>query len=127
MTLASDIAALERLELERGAALMAGDIDKLATLVAEDLVHIHLNGQIDDKATYLGGVRDKYRFHNVVRGPLNIRVYADVAIMVGTLTQQVTVKPTGATLDIKAITTQAWLRTADGWIQTTCHSAPLPA
>lgn len=113
-------------ESERCAALMAGDIDRLADMLAEDLVHIHLNGQSDGKAAYLDGARTKYRFHRLRRGPLNIRVYGDFAVMTGPLSQMIEVVATGETIDVSATTTQTWVRQDGRWLLNTCHNAAVP-
>ncbi|MFC7400606.1 nuclear transport factor 2 family protein [Chelatococcus sp. GCM10030263] len=123
----SSVSMLEEEERRRCAALMAGDAETLAAMLTDDLVHIHLTGKIDDKVGYLEGFRTKYLFRDVERGPLNIRIWGDCAVMVGTLTQKVVVKETGATHDIRAVTTQTWLRIGGRWLQSTCHNAPLTA
>lgn len=119
------IAALRAAEGQRCEALMAGDVDSLATMLTDDLVHIHLTGKIDDKAHYLDGVRGKYQFRDVKRGPLNIRIWGDSAVMVGLLTQQIVVPETGDVHDIRAVTTQTWQKVDGRWLQSTCHNAPL--
>jgi len=119
------ILALEEAERQRCAALMEGGVDALAEMLTEDLVHIHLTGKIDDKAGYLAGVRGKYQFRNIERGPLNIRVWGDSAVMVGPLSQQIVVKENGAVHDIRAVTTQTWHWIDGRWQQGTCHNAPL--
>jgi ketosteroid isomerase-like protein len=106
--------------------LMRGDVDKLSALMADDLVHIHGNGHIDDKAGYLAGVADKFRFHDVERHDLRVRVYGAVAVMTGRLTQTVVVRATNESHPIQAVTTQTWNRTDHGWLQSTCHNAFLP-
>jgi len=112
-----------RLEKDRCAALTSGDVEALSDLMADDLVHIHGNGAIDDKAGYLEGVETKYVFHRVERGNLNIRVYADVVVVIGALDQTVSVRGTDKLNAIKAITTQTWVRSGASWKQSTCHNA----
>lgn len=114
---------ITRLEKSRCAALTSGDVKVLSALMADDLVHIHGNGAIDDKAGYLKGVETKYIFHRVERGDLNIRVYADVAVVIGTLDQSVSVRGTDKLNAIRAITTQTWVRSGGSWKQSTCHNA----
>ena len=121
-----DAQALELLEQRRCTALMAADADGLELLLAEDLVHIHLNGHIDPKLAYLEGVRRKYRFSKLVRGPLTIRFFGEVAVMTGLLTQTVDVLETGDVLDVRAMTTQVWHRHNGTYLLNTCHNAPLP-
>lgn len=117
--------ALQEAERLRCDALMQGRAEDLAGMLTEDLVHIHLTGKIDDKLGYLDGVRGKYQFRDVKRGPLNIRVWGDSAVMVGPLTQQILVTETGAVHDIRAVTTQTWQKIGGRWLQSTCHNAPL--
>jgi ketosteroid isomerase-like protein len=111
------------LEQQRCAALTTGDITALRELMADDLVHVHGNGAMDNKADYLKGVETKYVFHRVERGELNIRIYDDVAVVVGTLDQTVSVRGTDKLNQIKAIATQTWVRNDAGWKQSTCHNA----
>jgi ketosteroid isomerase-like protein len=113
-------------EAQRCSALMAGDISALGALMSDDLVHVHGNGKIDGKDAYLDGVAKLYVFHGVERGKLNIRLYGNVAVVVGTLQQTVSVRGVEKINEISAITTQTWLRDAAGWKQTTCHNAFLP-
>ncbi len=121
----TEVAGLEQAEARRCAALMAGDAATLEAMLADSLVHIHLNGRVDDKPGYLAGFRDKYLFRDVARGPLNIRIWGDSAVMVGPLTQRLTVRETGQELAVRAITTQTWQRTGGQWRLTTCHNAPV--
>jgi hypothetical protein len=115
-----------RLEERRCAALTSGNVEELRDLMADDLVHIHGNGAIDDKAGYLKGVETKYVFHRVERGDLKIRIYEDFAVVIGALDQTLSVRGIDNLNHIKAITTQTWIRTSAGWKQNTCHNAFLP-
>lgn len=119
-TTRDEILALEK---RRCAALTSGNVEALHDLMADDLVHIHGNGATDDKAGYLKGVETKYVFHRVERGDLNIRIYGDVAVVIGTLDQTVSVRGIDKPNEIKAITTQTWVRTGGAWKQSTCHNA----
>jgi Domain of unknown function (DUF4440) len=109
------------LEKRRCAALTSGNVAALGALVADDLVHIHGNGTIDDKAAYLQGVESKYRFHRIERGDLKIRVYDDVVVVNGPLNQTVSVNGVDKLNEIRAMATQTWIRSAEGWKQNTCH------
>lgn len=119
-----DLHLAERL---RCAAIMEGDVDALATMLANDLVHVHLPGRIDNKSGYLEGVRNKYLFRDLTRGPLDIRIYGNVAVMIGELTQKLILRTTWEVRDIRAITSQVWLKSETRWLLTTCHNAPLAA
>jgi len=114
---------IERLEGLRCEALMAGNVGTLGGLMADDLVHIHGTGDIEDKATYLLGVQDKYCFHRVERGALQMRAYGDVVVVNGPLRQTISLRGTNQRRDVDAVVTQLWIRVEDGWRQNTCHNA----
>lgn len=113
------IAEITQLEEERGRALVNADWAALAALLADDLVHIHTMGLIDDKASYLEGVRTKLDYVEVKRVSLDIRLYGEIAIATGVLDQKLRIKPSGAIVDIHAATTQTWIRQNDRWLQNT--------
>ncbi|MGL5166889.1 MAG: nuclear transport factor 2 family protein [Afipia sp.] len=119
------IADLQFAERLRCAAIMEGDVDVLATMLADDLIHVHLPGRIDNKSGYLEGVRNKYLFRDLTRGLLDIRIYGNVAVMIGVLTQKLILGTTWEVRDIRAITSQVWLKAETRWLLTTCHNAPL--
>ncbi|RBP11375.1 uncharacterized protein DUF4440 [Roseiarcus fermentans] len=119
------LTSLEEVERRRCKALMDGDVEALGSLLSDDLVHIHLTGKIDDKAGYLSGFKSKFIFKDVERGPLDIRVWDECAVMIGRLTQTIVVRETGERHDIRAVTSQTWRRVEGRWLQTTCHNAPV--
>ena len=119
-TVRDEIIALEK---RRCVALTSGNIEAVRELMADDLVHIHGNGAMDDKAGYLKGVETRYVFHRIERGDLNIRVYGDVAVVIGPLDQTVSGRGIDKLNQIKAIATQTWVRTGADWKQSTCHNA----
>jgi hypothetical protein len=53
---------IRRLENERGRALVRKDWHALAALIGEDLVHVHADGLVEDKAGYLESARAKLDF-----------------------------------------------------------------
>ena len=112
---------IEQLEKIRCDALTSGNVAALGALLADDLIHIHGSGTIDDKAAYLKGVENKYKFHRIERGDLTIRVYGNVVVVNGPLNQTVSVNGIDKLNQIKAVTTQTWVRGKGGWKQSTCH------
>jgi len=102
-----------------------GDVAGLEKLLADNLVHIHLNGHVDDKAAYLLGISEKFAFKALSRGALTVRVFGDAAVMTGLLMQTLIVRKSGHLMDIKAMTTQVWNRQGNGYVLNTCHNATL--
>lgn len=116
---------IRALENRRIAALVSADLAVLDGLLADDLVHVHGTGKIDDKEEYLRGVAGKYKFHAIRRGDLNIRVFGDLAIVTGRLSQTVSLQGDDRLIDVDAIVTQTWIRDKDDWKQNTCHTGAI--
>lgn len=72
---------LELLEQERIAAIAAGDASTLGKVLADDYVHVHGTGHVDDKTGFIKSIVERPR--QSTRGPLTIRVYGDMAVITG--------------------------------------------
>ncbi|BDB28690.1 hypothetical protein Tamer19_37620 [Cupriavidus sp. TA19] len=112
-------AEIARLENERCRALVAADVDALDVLVADDVIHVHANGKVDDKPAYLAMVRGQVIFLRASRESLAVRVQGDMAVAVGRLLQSIEMRETSQRIDMDVMTTQAWRREAGGWRQVT--------
>ncbi len=110
---------IKRLENERGRALINQDWPALAALMGEDLVHVHANGLVDDKAAYLENARTKLDYLKFERLSLTVRCYGDIVVATGILFQSVRVKGPETVVDVKAATTQTWVRRDGRWLQNT--------
>jgi len=73
------------LDLERGrcAAIGACDVGALQHLLADDYVHVHMSGKIDDRERHLRVVKDSPR--KPIPGETLVRVYGDLAVITGHL------------------------------------------
>lgn len=76
-----DIAVLTALEDARCRAISAGDLDTLRAMLTDDYLHVHMTGRVDDRAGHLAAVAERPRRSE--RGALDIRVYGDLAVLVG--------------------------------------------
>lgn len=72
-------------EEQRRRALLAVDLDALADLYDDSLVHTHAPGLTHDKAQLLEHVRTRRAYLDMRRGDLLIRVIGEVAIITGRL------------------------------------------
>ncbi|WP_324709309.1 nuclear transport factor 2 family protein [Pseudomonas citronellolis] len=106
-----------RLESERCRALVQRDLQTLAALMDDALVHVHATGKVDDKAQYLEMVARHIDFLSVERSDMRVRVFGDTAIASGRLEQAIVLRESGEERLMKAYTTQVWLRGEDGWRQ----------
>jgi ketosteroid isomerase-like protein len=120
--MAEAIEAVAACERRRCRALVERDLAALNGLVRDDLVHIHATGSADDRAGYLKGVETAIDFLKVERQDLNIRIYADVAIMTGGLQQTIRIVRTGVEHVMNAMATQVWVREDGAWKQASFHA-----
>lgn len=72
---------LEAMEKQRTAAIASGDAKTLASLLADDYVHVHGIGRVDNKEGFIKSIVERPR--ETTRGPLTIRVYGDMAVITG--------------------------------------------
>lgn len=109
--------AIRQAEERRCRYLMDDDLEGLETVVAPDLVHVHATGVVDDKANYLRGVRERFRFLSVARPEMNVRVLGATAIVTGRLEQRIQMRDTSQLVDLVTFTTQVWTLTNGTWRQ----------
>lgn len=112
-----DGAEIKKLEEARGRALVNSDWAALEALLADDLVHIHANGQIENKSEYLTSVRTKLEFLKFERPSLRVRSYGNWAVATGEFLQTVRVKGPGTVVELRAASTQTWVKTNGRWLQ----------
>lgn len=106
-------AELVALEERRQNALIDGDLAALDAIFDEDLIHIHAPGVVHTKALLLEHVGTRRAYLDIVRGELGIRVFGDVAIMVGLITNTLR-NPDGSTREQRGQVTQVVRRGTDG-------------
>jgi hypothetical protein len=82
------------------------------------LIHIHSSGKVEGKFAYLEGVAHRLKFDEVLRGPMSFLVLTDVVIATGPLQQTVEYRATSEKKRMHLFTTQVWMRSGSGWLQT---------
>jgi hypothetical protein len=104
-------AELLKLDQERCKAITESNWTRYSELMADDLVHIHATGRIENKTQVLEGMRASPRA-TYRGGEITVRVYGDTAVMVGSQFNKVgTQQPT------ESAVTQVWVRRAGKWQQ----------
>jgi ketosteroid isomerase-like protein len=78
-----DVSELLELEQRRCAAISAGDIEALKSLLSDDYVHVHMTAAVDDRAGHLRAVAKRPR--TTSRGEIHVRIYGDLAVLTGEL------------------------------------------
>lgn len=110
-----DIAEVLETEEARQHALIAKDLAALEWLLADDLVHVHSSGMVHGKAQFIAHLDRMGGFRSIVRGPLDIRVEGDLAIVTGTTINGVRSIQTGEDITLEGFATQIMRRGKRGW------------
>jgi ketosteroid isomerase-like protein len=112
-------------EERRRRALIDGDLAALDDLFDASLVHIHAPGVVHDKAQLLEHVATNQAYLDIVRGELTVRVFGDVAVVTGPITNRLRTRDGGErTLD--GVVTQVLRRCDDGaWRFVSFQMTPL--
>ncbi|WP_066561047.1 nuclear transport factor 2 family protein [Croceicoccus bisphenolivorans] len=106
-------AAVIAVEDRRRAAVVAGDVKALEEIFADDLVHIHSTGLVHDKATLIAHIVARRQFVAIDRGPLDVRIIGDVAIITGPMTNHMTIE--GQPRTMQGMVTQVLRLESSGW------------
>ena len=108
MSSESEIIALEA---RRCDAIGSGDLDALASVLADDYLHVLAPGRTVNKAEYIEIIRNSPR--RPKRGALQVRLYGDAAVLTGDLENNIGVAGEAVRV-IPAFCTQVAAREDDG-------------
>ena len=109
------------LEQRRCAAISSGDIETLKSLLSDDYVHVHMTAAVDDRAGHLQAVAKRAR--TTSRGEIQVRVYGDLAVLTGELTNQMAVGQ--EVRAVRAYCHQVAVRRAGAWRFVSIQLTPL--
>jgi catechol 2,3-dioxygenase-like lactoylglutathione lyase family enzyme len=109
----SVIDELLAIEKQRCQAVSTNDRKVLEELLADDLLHTHVTGRTEDKATYLAALSGRPR--RTSRGPLSVNVQGDVAVMAGQQTNSFESDDGGPDVLREAHALQVWVRREGRW------------
>ncbi|HET6177154.1 MAG TPA: nuclear transport factor 2 family protein [Candidatus Sulfotelmatobacter sp.] len=83
------IAAIKQVSRDMGDAMVAGDVQKLNQIYADDWTEIGSSGEVDTKESLL---RDFKSFHDKLEwfelGPIDVQVFGNVAVAQGRVTEK---------------------------------------
>lgn len=100
-------------EERRRDALVAGDIDRLAELFDDSLIHIHAPGLVHTKALLLEHVSVRRAYIEITRQDLLVRVFGDTAVITGGIVNRMHA-PDGGERIVDGVVTQVLHRAGDG-------------
>lgn len=119
-------AAVLAAEHRRHQALLADDLAALAEVLADDLSITHTRGLTQNKAELLDYIRNEMRFTAVERASTQVRLYGDVAVMTGEVTNVAVGRKRGDIVEVRSQTLQVWHRSAAGWKMVALQATALP-
>ena len=115
---------LQALELKRCSAITDGDVDTLRAMLSDDYVHVHMTGLVDTRDGHLKAVSSRPR--RTTRGELTIRVYNDLAVLTGELTNFMQTRD-GQNVEMPAYCHQVAARANGTWQFVAIQLTPLAA
>lgn len=83
--------------------------------------HVHASGRLERYQEYLDRLGANAAERRTTRGPLEVRVYGDAAVMTGRLTFDMTPADGSEAMHIEGVATQVWVRVRGEWRQTAFH------
>jgi uncharacterized protein (TIGR02246 family) len=85
----SDVDAIKQISQDMGDAMIAGDINKLSQIFADDWVTVGSSGEVTTKKTML---TDFKSFHDKLEwfenGPIDVQVFGDIAVACATVKEK---------------------------------------
>jgi len=120
------VAEIKALEDQRYDAMLNGDLSTLERLCSADLVYTHSNAQRDSKAEYLDQVKTgHFRYFEISRPEEEIRIFGDMAMVVGRMLARVAVGGVEKHLDNRFLA--VWIRRSGNWLLLAYQPTPVPA
>jgi ketosteroid isomerase-like protein len=107
-------AAVRDVERARFRAMVANDVEELSRLLADDVVYIHSNGEVESKADFLRRLRSgSLRYRSVEPADVRVRIYGHTAVTTGRSRMAVT--SAGADREFEIRYTAVYAANAGRW------------
>lgn len=118
MALKTTEAEILQLSLDKFRWKTEGKIDLIANLFDEDLVFIHITGQVTTKAEWINQLRSKsFVYNRIEQKEAAVKAYGDTAVLVGKATFTVN----GGSV-YKLIYTEVYTKKNDQWKLVNLHT-----
>lgn len=112
-------------EERRFQAITDNDFAAIDDSLADEVWMLHALGYSDDKATFIAGLKSANSRRTFTRGPADVRIYGDIAVLIGNYTVDIAPNDGSQTQHIDATGMQVWVRRDERWQLAAHHSAPL--
>ena len=122
-SLSNNEAEIQALEVTRLVALAENNVEAVGQLMADDLVHVHATGAVQNKAEYLAQLAELPR--TTQRTSLSVRTYGEVAVLTGQVVNTIKRAPHMPAESIPMAVTQVAHRQAGRWTFVSFHATRL--
>ena len=120
-----EIAAIERLEDERYAAMLGKDVAGLDRLLHTDLVYMHSSGIADNKASYIEGLGNAtWDYKRIERSDQTVRVHGGLGLVFNRISISIVVRGIPKELDNRALA--VWVADGSTWTLIALQSGAVP-
>ena len=102
-------------ERARADAVVAGDLDRLGAMLADDLLYVHATGVRHDKAQWLAVLSSGPRFLAVDLVAPRVSLMGDGALVVGELHLRLRRNPDSEPVQARSWVSQCWVCGDGGW------------
>jgi ketosteroid isomerase-like protein len=117
-----DVQAAEK---KRFAAMIAGDLDTLGALLADELTYTHSSGRVDTKVQFLDSLRTgRQKYFAIAPEDTAVRVFGDTAVSTGQSAMHVSAGGQESRFRIRF--TDVWVRRGGRWQMVAWQSTRLP-
>lgn len=114
---------IHQLERDWVDAMIAGDIDKLNQIVADDWTE-GIPGKIGTKASFLADVRSgRHKLETCTFGPSDVKVFGDVAVLQGSVTETSSTDGQHTTYQVGYM--DVWVKRGARWVVVRSHANKL--
>jgi ketosteroid isomerase-like protein len=122
----SAVDQVKALEKQRFEVTVKGDYDALGKLLADDLIYVHSNGNVDKGKTFLDNLRaGRSKYKSIEPLEMNARQLGEFVFIDGRGKFQV--ESNGQTNDLLLTYLDVWAKRGTSWQMVHWHSARMPA
>ena len=113
------------LDAERMAAMVAGDLDTLGRILADDLSYVHTSAAIDTKSSIMEAIGNgRLNYQKMAARNVKVRDYGDTAVVRGKADVEVTSGGNDLTFSLEF--TEVYVNGGAGWQMVAWQSTRLP-
>jgi ketosteroid isomerase-like protein len=109
------VATMKQLAQDWGDSIVAGDVEKLARILADDWSNFGASGKPMGRDSFLDSLKaGKHKLESFELGPMDVKVLGDVAVVQGIVTEKRT--DDGKDTSGKFVWMDVFVKRADKWV-----------